>query len=182
MNIRKYWENPRARLDVTAGLVDGILNALTLASGRLLRQSGDADFNLAWRVGAATAATTLFVFFVAHYAELRSEIARAEKELNLVSHGELAQTALGRRALIDALAAASLAAFCGLLGAMIPLLLCHFLPGPRWIGILLTWGLLGSFGIGLARSVHGRPTYWSAALVVGGIALTWLGWQLNIAG
>jgi hypothetical protein len=182
MSFRSWIESSRTRLDVTAGLVDGILNALTLASGRLLRPGPGADFDLAWRVGAATAVTTLFVFFVAHYAELRAEIVRAERELNLMSHGKLAQTALGRRAALDALAEACLAAGCGLLGAMVPLMLCHFLPQPRWIGVAFTLGLLGLLGAMLARSIHGAMIYWSAALMAGGLALTWLGLKLDIAG
>ena len=181
MSFRSWLESSRTRLDITAGVIDGILNALTLAAGRLLK-GGGADFALAWRVGAATAVTTLFVFFVAHYAELRAEIVRAEKELNLMSHGKLAQTALGRRAVLEALAGACLAAFCGLLGAMVPLLLCHFFAEPRWIGIVFTLALLGVMGWILARSVHGAAIYWCSALVAGGIALTWLGVALDITG
>jgi len=182
MSFRSWLESSRTRLDITAGVVDGILNALTLAAGRLLKPGEGADFSLAWRVGAATAVTTLFVFFVAHYAELRAEIVRAEKELNLMAHGKLAETALGRRAVLDALAGACLAAFCGLLGAMVPLLLCHFFQEPRWIGIAFTLALLGLMGVVLARSVHGAITYWTIALVAGGIALTWLGVKLDITG
>lgn len=182
MTLRTWLESSRTRLDITAGVVDGILNALTLAAGRLLKPGVGADFSLAWRVGAATAVTTLFVFFVAHYAELRADIVRAEKELNLLSHGKLAETALGRRAVLESFAGACLAAFCGLLGSMVPLLLCHFLPQPRWIGIAVTLGLLGLMGALLARSVHGAVAYWCSALVLGGIALTWLGVRLDITG
>ncbi len=182
MKIRKIWESPRTRLDIIAGVADGILTALTLASGRLLKPDAGADFNFAWRVGAATALTTLFVFSVAHYAEFRTEIVRAEKELNLISHGRLAKTALGRRAALDAFVGAAIAAFCGLWGAMVPLLLCHFVPGPQWMGIVLTLALLGALGVVLAKSVRGAVVYWCAALIAGGLALTWLGAQLDIAG
>ncbi len=180
MNVQKWLE--KARLDITAGAVDGILNALILASGRLLNPGAGADFNLAWRVGVATAVTSLFVFFVAHYAELRAEIVRAEKELNLLAHGKLAETTLGRRAVLDASVGASVAAFCGLIGAMVPLLLCHLIPQPPWAGIALTLALLSALGIGLAKSAHGRVVYWCVALLIGGIAITWLGSKLDIAG
>ena len=86
MKLQTWAQSPRTRLDITAGLVDGILNALTLASGRLLATDAPgATADLAFRVGAASALTTIFVFFVAHYAELRAELARAERELNLLS-------------------------------------------------------------------------------------------------
>jgi membrane-bound ClpP family serine protease len=65
---------------------------------------------------------------------------------------------------------------------MVPLLLCHFLTQPRWIGIAVTLGLLGLMGAVLARSVHGAVAYWCSALVLGGIALTWLGVRLDITG
>jgi len=181
MNIRDWIERPSTQLDTTAGFVDGILNALTLASGRLLGSSDAPTATLALRVGAATAATTLFVFFVAHYAERRSELVHAEKELSLLSHGQLARTALGRRALKDAFAAAGLAAACGLAGAMVPLLLCLLVPAPRWLGVTLTIALLGVLGAVLARSFHGDAKVWALALVLGGVALTWLGLRLQIA-
>jgi predicted membrane protein (TIGR00267 family) len=182
MNIRDWIQRPSTRLDMTAGFVDGILNALTLASGKLLASAETPTVTLALRVGAATAATTLFVFFVAHYAERRSELVHAEKELSLLSHGQLAHGALGRRALRDASAAAGLAAVCGLAGAMVPLLLCFLLPTPRWLGVALTISLLGILGFALAHSFHGDAKFWALALIVGGIALTWLGFQLQIAG
>ena len=182
MNIRDWIQRPSTRLDTTAGFVDGILNALTLASGKLLASAEVPTPTLALRVGAATAATTLFVFFVAHYAERRSELVHAEKELSLLSHGQLARGALGRRALKDAFAAAGLAAFCGLAGAMVPLLLCLLVPTPRWLGVTLTIALLGILGAVLARSFHGNAKAWALALTLGGVALTWLGLQLQIAG
>jgi hypothetical protein len=64
--------SPRGRLDIFAGLVDGILNALTLAAGRILNSGDGADLELAMRVAVATGLTTIFVFFIAHYAELVS--------------------------------------------------------------------------------------------------------------
>ncbi|HTV26732.1 MAG TPA: hypothetical protein VMF32_03035 [Xanthobacteraceae bacterium] len=182
MTFRSWIVQPSTRLDTTAGFVDGILNALTLASGKLLASAEPPTAALAVRVGAATAATTLFVFFVAHYAERRSELVRAEKELNLAVHGQLARGALGRRALKDAFAAATLAACCGLAGAMVPLLLCFLVPTPRWLGVSLTVLLLGALGAVLARSFHGDAKAWALTLILGGAVLTWLGLQLKIAG
>jgi predicted membrane protein (TIGR00267 family) len=182
MTIRNWIDQPSTRLDTTAGFVDGILNALTLASGKLLASAEPPTALLALRVGAATAATTLFVFFVAHYAERRSELMHAEKELSLLAHGQLARGALGRRALRDAFAAAMLAACCGLVGAMVPLLLCFLVPAPRWLDVSLTIALLGILGAILARSFQGDPKVWALALILGGVALTWLGLRLQIAG
>jgi predicted membrane protein (TIGR00267 family) len=181
MSIRGWVESSRTRLDVTAGLVDGILTALTLASGKLLSSGEGPSVNFALRVGAATAFTTLFVFFVAHYAELRAEIHRAERELNLLSHGKLAAGALGHRAVQEAFAGSLVAAFCGLVGAMVPLLLCIALPNPRWLGLGITVALLGVLGAVLAHSFHGAIRTWALTLMLGGIALVWIGLQLNIA-
>ena len=98
MSWRASILSPRSRLDIFAGLVDGILNALTLAAGRILRSTDGADLNLAVRVGVATGLTTIFVFFIAHYAELRAELVRSEQKLNLLSHGRLATSRLGYKA------------------------------------------------------------------------------------
>ncbi|MGB8365205.1 MAG: hypothetical protein WCE20_11855 [Rhizomicrobium sp.] len=166
---------------MTAGLVDGILTALTLASGKILGPATGLNVNFALRVGTATALTTLFVFFVAHYAELRAEIHRAERELNLLSHGKLAAGALGRRAVQEAFAGSLVAALCGLVGAMVPLLLCYALPNPRWLGLSITVAFLGVLGAALAHSFHGTKRSWALTLMLGGAALVWIGLQLDIA-
>jgi hypothetical protein len=181
MTLRSWLESPRTRLDIVAGLVDGILNALILAAGRMLRAAG-ADLPLALRVGAATGLTTLFVFFVAHYAENRAELAEAERELNLGEHGRLAASQLGRRALQSAAAGAGLAASCGVVGSVGALVLCTLLPAPRGTGIAAVIALLALLGALLARSFHGPKLLWTAAIAAGGAALTWIGVQLDIAG
>ncbi|WP_454887886.1 hypothetical protein [Sphingomonas oryzagri] len=181
MNLRSWVTSPRNRLDVVAGLVDGILNALTLAAGRMLNGSG-ADLMLAARVGTATGLTTIFVFFMAHYAELRAEIARSERQLNLTSHGKLATSKLGQRAVRESIAGACLAAVCGVAGALLSLLFCIWFPHPRWIGPTGDILLLGILGIFLARSVHGSPFIWAPAIMLGGVALTFIGVEIDIAG
>jgi hypothetical protein len=58
-----YEQIVRNRLDVVAGLIDGILNALTLAAGRLARAGGEGvTLSLALRVSIAAGVTTIFVF------------------------------------------------------------------------------------------------------------------------
>ncbi len=171
------------RLDIIAGLVDGILNALVLATGKLTAPGGSGvTLELAFRVSAATAATTIFVFFVAHYAELRAELVHAERELNLLSHGKLATTRLGRQIVRESAVAASLAAACGTIGSIVPLLLSLNLPGPPLVSIALTISILGLLGVFLARTVFGSPISWALSLMLGGAMLAWMGSVLNIAG
>lgn len=173
---------PRGRLDIFAGLVDGILNALTLAAGRLLRVGEGANLDLAVRVAIVTCLTTVFVFFVAHYAELRAELVQAERELNLLSHGRLATSQLGRRALQTAAGSALLAAACGLVGSMVPLIIGAYLPGPRWMGLAVILLLLGGLGALLARSFHGSVVFWGCSIALAGALLTLVGLQINIVG
>jgi hypothetical protein len=161
--------------------VDGILTALTLASGKLIYSTQGTSISFSLRVGAATALTTLFVFFVAHYAQMRADIHRAERELNLKSHGKLAAGALGRRAVRESLLGSGLAAVCGLVGAMVPLLLCDALAKEPWLGLMISVGLLGLLGVALARSFQGTAIIWALTLMAGGCLLTWIGLQLNIA-
>jgi hypothetical protein len=181
MTVRGWIESPRTRLDIVAGLIDGILNALTLAAGHLMN-AGGADLGLAMRVGIATGLTTLFVFFMAHYAELRAELVRAERELSITAHGRLAASRLGQRAVQASAAGATLAAACGVCGASFSLLLCSYLPGPRWTGLAATVALLGGLGALLAKSFHGSPVFWALMLVVGGALLTIIGVKIDIAG
>lgn len=181
MSLRSWLESPRARLDIVAGLVDGTLNAVILAAGRMLK-AGGADLGTMFRVGTATGLTTLFVFFVAHYAELRAELAEAERELSLGQHGRLAASALGRHALWSAAAGAVLAALCGILGSVGALVLCAFTPGPRGAGIIAVLAMLAVLGALLARSFYGSKWLWGTAIAVGGAALTWIGVLLDIAG
>lgn len=181
MKLARWLRNPRNRLDIVAGLVDGVLNALILAAGRMLKAAG-ADLTLAARVGAATGLTTLFVFFVAHYAELRAELTEAERELSLLSHGRLAASRLGRRALISAASGAALAAACGVFGAVGALAICALAPRPRGAGLVIVVLLLGGLGALLARSFHGSRLLWGLSLAAGGALLTWIGVRLNIAG
>lgn len=180
MSLRRWLADPRTKLDTVAGLVDGILNALTLAAGHLVH-GGGADAMLIVRVAAATGLTTVFVFFMAHYSELRAELARAERELNLSSHGKLATTQLGYRAACEAFRGALLAAACGVAGSTLSLLLCLWLSHPAWLGLAAVLCLLGVLGALLARSFHGSPLIWSLAIMTGGAALTGAGIALNIA-
>ncbi|WP_213069428.1 hypothetical protein [Methylomicrobium album] len=102
MAVKQPSPHPKHRLDLVAGWRDGILTALTLASGRLLDADTPIDAGLALRVATAAAVSGGFILFVAHYAELRSELIHAERQLNLRSHGCLAATRLGRMALYNA--------------------------------------------------------------------------------
>ena len=99
MSIRHWLHATHNRLDVVAGLIDGILTALILAAAKILHHDGGLTLALVGKVGVASACTTVFVFFVAHYAELRAELVRSERELNLLAHGRLATTRLGRQVL-----------------------------------------------------------------------------------
>lgn len=175
--------HPSNRLDVVAGLIDGILNALALAAGRLIHTAGaGATLNLALRVSIAAGATTFFVFFVAHYAQLRLELVRHERELNFTEHGRLAATNLGHRVFIESLSKAMLASMFSLAGALFPLVLCTLLPSPAWLGLAITICALGALGALLAKTFYGSPLLWGVGLFLGGIALGFIGMKLNLVG
>lgn len=175
--------HPNNRLDVVAGLIDGILTALALAAGRLVHTDGEgATLSLALRVSVAAGVTTIFVFFVAHYAEVRLELIRHERELNFTEHGRLAATNLGRRVFLESLYKALVASAFSLIGALFPLLLCAFLPTPRWLGLVITILALGILGAILAKSFYGSPLRWGICLLIGGIALAFVGMKLDLVG
>lgn len=183
MKLVRWLATPRSRLDVVAGFIDGILNALTLAAGKLFTPGGEgATVAMTLKIGAATSCTTLFVFFVAHYADLRAELVHAERELNLLAHGRLATTRLGQKILRESLSAAVLASICGLIGATIPLGLSLILPAPPILGLIITIALLGILGVVLAGNLFGSRLAWSMALMAGGLVLAIIGAQLKIVG
>jgi predicted membrane protein (TIGR00267 family) len=183
MKLFDFISHPNNRLDVVAGLIDGILNALALAAGRLVHTGGEgATLDLALRVSVAAGVTTIFVFFVAHYAELRLELVRHERELNFTEHGRLAATNLGRRVFIESLNKAILAAAFSLIGALFPLILCFLLPSPIWLGLTITIVALGILGALLAKTFYGSLVLWGIGLFIGGIALAFVGMKLDLVG
>ncbi len=173
---------PRARLDIVAGVVDGILTALTLAASKLLSPGASLDVGVALRVSIAAGATTVFVFFFAHYAESRARLIRAERQLNVLRHGRLAAGDLGGRAFRESLGGAAVAGFCSAAGALFPLLLAFALPSPGWFGCGATIVILGALGAGLAQSFDGSRTIWAATLMAIGVIFTFLGATLKITG
>lgn len=181
MMFDEWIRDARNRLDIVAGLIDGILNALTLAAGRLVGEGGPIIATGA-KVAAVTACTTSFVFFVAHYAQLRSELVRSARQLNLLSRGRLATTQLGRQILREALRGAIVASVCGVIGSTIPLALSLIIPQLPIVGVVLTISLLGALGWALAISVFGSPLLWATGLMLGGVVVTEIGVRLNIIG
>jgi predicted membrane protein (TIGR00267 family) len=180
MNPLGWLLKPQHRLDLVAGLCDGILTALTLAAGKLLSANDPISIGLALRVATAAAVSGGFILFVAHYAELRGELVQAERQLNLLSRGHLATTRLGRAVLSEAVTGALIAAGCSFCGALLPLLVGAFLPGIPWFAIGVALGALAVLGGALGKVVYGSPLGWSIALLLGGLVLSYVGMRLKI--
>jgi predicted membrane protein (TIGR00267 family) len=171
----------RHQLDLVAGLSDGVLTALTLGAGHMFPGHPPMSLSLALRIATAGAISGAFIFMVAHYAELRSGLIEAERQLNLTSRGRFATTQLGRAAFSEAVVGALLASICTFCGALLPLLVGVFVPQMRWLSIVVALLALGLLGYLLALTVYGHPLRWVAALIVGGIALAFVGMQLGVA-
>lgn len=163
------------------GLVDGIINALTLAAGSILHGHLGVGLGLALRIGCFAFATGWFVLFISDYVGLRADLVRAARQLNLTEHGQLATTQLGRAVRREALADATIGGIASFAGSLVPLLAAGAMPRYSWVAIVIAVGMLAVLGIGLARTVYGRPSVWAVALAVGGVLLTVVGLQLQIA-
>jgi len=170
----------RNRLDLVAGLCDGILTALTLAAGKMAAVAAYIDIGLALRVACAAASSGAFMLFAAHYAQLRGELWEAEKQLNLTPHGRLADSQLGRAILLESAVGAVIGSAAGFGGAVVPLMVGAAAPGSGWLAIGVALVILAALGVYLARAVHGRPLRWAAALVLTGAALAELGIHLEL--
>jgi VIT1/CCC1 family predicted Fe2+/Mn2+ transporter len=163
------------------GFVDGILNALALAAASILHEGKSIGVGLVFRVGAFSVVTAAFVLFVARYGELRSELVRQARELNLLAHGRLAETALGRRAFMEAVGDAAASSAASFIGALLPLGVAAAVPAHSWLAVLVAILLLAVLGVAMARTIHGQPLHWALALAAGGAALTGIGVELRIA-
>jgi predicted membrane protein (TIGR00267 family) len=172
---------PLSRFYIVAGLCDGILTALTLGSGRLFDVASPMSFNLAWRVAAAGGVPGALIFFIAHYAELRAELVRAERELNILTRGHLATTRLHRAVIQESAVVSAAGGICSFVGAMFPLSIGAVFPQSAWVAIMASIGGLAVFGVCLARSVHGNALVWAGMLIFSGVSLTVVGWLLKIA-
>ena len=167
MKIATHAYHKGILLPALLGFCDGILTALVLAANRIMDAVQPMTLSLAFRIAAVALFSGAFVFFVARYAELRGELIRAERQLNLTSHGRLAAGALGlavRKEAMLAAGASSSTAFCG---ALVPLLAAALVPNCRWTSIITALVVLASMGIGLSRALHGSPIRWLTGLVIG---------------
>jgi hypothetical protein len=163
------------------GFVDGILNALALTGAAILHRGGTIDSGLALRVAVFAFVTAAFVLFVAEYAELRTGLVRLGRQLNLLAHGSLAQTQLGRAVLIEAMTDAGIGSAAAFLGALVPLVVAVALPSRSWVAVLVAVLLLGALGVAIARVIGGRSLLWALAMGSGGIVVTAVGVDLRIA-
>jgi predicted membrane protein (TIGR00267 family) len=168
------------RLDLVAGLCDGILTALILAGGTLLQAESSMSLGLALRIAAAASVAGAFIFFVAHYADLRKELVDAERQLNVLEHGRFASTRLGKAVLWDALVSALINSMCSFIGALIPLLASMIPAGPAWLGGAVALAALVLLGFLLGRAAYGSALSWAVGLGVAGVIVAYIGMKLRI--
>lgn len=166
-------------MPLSLGIADGIFNALTLASATVLHGDG-LDASLALRVGVVAFVSALFTVFVAEYAQLRSELARAERELSLTASGRLAAGYLGRQVAKEAFGSAAVASFASFVGAVSPLLIGSALHGHSWSALPVALAALAVLGAALATVVSGHRVTWVVALVLAGAIVSAVGVALDI--
>ncbi|WP_208754001.1 hypothetical protein [Streptomyces bauhiniae] len=167
-------------LPLVLGLVDGLLNALTLAAASLVGSGAPVTASLAVRVGLVALTTAAFAVFVADYADRRAYLMRASRQLNLTRRGQLATTRLGRLATARSLLATAIACTASFTGATVPLLVGAALPGLSWIVAVLAVVALAALGAALGHLFAGSPVRWAAVLGSGGVAVIWIGVWLHI--
>ncbi|HVX23127.1 MAG TPA: hypothetical protein VHB02_17435 [Acidimicrobiales bacterium] len=177
----RFTRSRRWTLPLALGLSDGILNALVLASSRLLHGGRSPTVVFSLKVGCVAFVTALFTMFVAEYADQRAQLARSTRQLSLSGSGHLATTKLRGRAMRKAFQAAGVASAFSFVGATLPLALAAVLSGTPWAGFVVAIVLLAALGAALAASFDARVAYWAAALFVAGLAVAAIGSWLDIA-
>jgi predicted membrane protein (TIGR00267 family) len=177
----RRWVHAVPLLPLSLGVTDGILTALTLAGGAIIRGADADTASLALRVGVAALVTSAFTMFVADYAERRAHLVRASKQLNMTEPGRLAATSLGRQAAKESTIAMAVAAAASLAGASVPLLVGAMVPGAPWLVLVLAIACLGGLGWALGGLIAAHRSLWAVAMVGGGAVVTLIGVWLDIA-
>lgn len=167
-------------LPIVLGFSDGILTVLTFAANRLMDVNTQISMDLTMRISLGVLIPNIFIYFIASYAELRSQLIHAEKQLNLTVRGKFATTKLGKQVIIDAVWACTLGSIAAFLGAFIPLSIANIFPQYRLIPIIIALFMLVLLGFGLARAVYGNLLRWSLVLFFSGLALCYIGLKLHI--
>lgn len=179
--IRLSWLKHREhRLAVVMGLVDGILTAMLLAARKMLGYGAPVDNQMALKVAVSAFATAGFVFYIGRYVDFRSNLVRAEKQLNLRKRGIFATTRLGRMAFLDASREGVISGACSFVSALAPFLLAAVFPTVPWISAVASLFMLGLLGWVLGKTLGGMPFLWSLNLMGAGVLMTLLGFLLNI--
>ncbi|MES1956310.1 hypothetical protein [Salinisphaera hydrothermalis] len=170
----------RLMLPVALGLSDGILNALMLAANRLHGNTEPMTMSLSLRIAVATAVASIFMLFVAEYAQLRQELEHADMQLNVLAPGRMATSRQGWAVAREACVVASISGLCAFIGSGAPLLVAAVLgAGGLWALAMAVIGL-GLLGALVARAVHGSWLVWTIVMMLGGAAVTVLGVYLHI--
>lgn len=164
---------------IALGISDGILNALILASATVLRGVG-VSLGLGARVGVAALCSAVLTVFVAEYAEYRSQLIRAERQLLFTRSGRLAATSLGRSVRRDAIAVAAVAGLASFAGAALPLAIGALLPTATWTALVTSVAALGGLGVLLAVHVGGRRSVWAFGLITAGVVVVIIGVKVDL--
>jgi len=165
---------------VITGLVEGMLTALTLATGKMLRPGDALTGSLAVRIGLAAGFPTAVVFFAAEYARQRGELLRMAHQLNMTRRERLVTGKLGRQALRESFVSAFVSGLCSFGGATVPLMVASEIPGSGWPSVAVAVACLGVLGAGIGYTTLSCKTCWSLALVIAGGLMAWLGYFLRI--
>lgn len=167
-------------LSVALGTSDGILNTLMLAANRLQGDTVPVTLSLALRLAAASAIESMFIVFVAVYAQMRQELTYADRQLNVLVRGRMARTRQGRATLHEAVFMALVAGVCSLVGSGAPLLFAAVSGLAGYPVLVATVAGLGLLGVMVAQTVQGRWPVWATVMLAGGSLVTWLGTFLAI--
>lgn len=175
----KHWRR-RLMLPMALGLSDGILNALMLAANRLQGDTDPMTLSLSLRIAVATAVASIFMLFVAEYAQLRQDLEHADTQLNVLAPGRMATSRQGRAVVREAGVVASISGLCAFVGSGAPLLVAAlFGASGLWALAMAVIGL-GLLGAMVARAVHGSWLVWTVVMMFGGAAVSVLGIYLHI--
>lgn len=165
---------------IVTGLIEGMLTALTLASGKMLRPGESITGDLALRIGLAAGFPTAVVFFAAEYARQRQELLRMGHQLNLTRRRRLSDGKLGQQAWRESSVSALVSGLCSFAGASVPLALASIIPGSRWLAVAVTVSCLGGLGAATGYATLSCKICWLLALMIVGGLLSGFGYLLHV--
>lgn len=164
---------------ISIGLVDGLITSLVITSGAIVGHS-TIGFYQSLRIAFGSSFVGAISFFIAQFSKLSKDEYRIARVLKPGSSSVKIHPSLTGKNLLDSIEGGSASLIMGFLGASIPLFSYSMLGESAIVSLLCSYSSLGVFGIYTSKISGGKSSRWLISLILLGIIMTFLGYNLKI--